>query len=385
MSKPKTQTTTFILLAAVAGIAALVTLGGLSPGFVPTCDGKLMGPGDGCIGTGGGTYDQMVHDHYRNDAIAFAITLPLTIVFIVLAVREYRRGRLARAAARSSAAGTAAGPPRAGAPNKDRVTLKVTRDAPGTGVWMLIRFDQGRRFPSAGASSDLSLGIQHALGELIRNRDPDVRTDRHTWINLTCYLLDENDRTIHERFARIAERAFGRVGIDAEHTHITPRLLRPTEDVPAYYSQVKTPFVFAFPRVEFDMIQPGIERRVRRWNIATATEDDFPGGHAGGSRQDRFQCPIDHLATAPADDVLAIWKQAWSGPRAKTSAPVHAELIAVGRCPACPTEKLEQAPAVRTRDGRERTAGRCPCCDARWLTDEPTGWACLDTGRLAPT
>jgi hypothetical protein len=96
MSKPTTRTRKFMCWAIVAGFVALLTVGGFAPGYAPTCDGQQMRPGDSCIGTGGGSYDQMVSDHSRDDQIVFFISFPLTILFVVLAVQEWKKGRRGR-------------------------------------------------------------------------------------------------------------------------------------------------------------------------------------------------------------------------------------------------------------------------------------------------
>lgn len=94
MRKPTTsQAGNYLFLAVVAAIAAFLTVGGFTPGYVPTCDHQPMRPGDTCVGSGGGTYDQMVDDHYRYDHIGFAISFPLMIIFLAIAIIERRRAR----------------------------------------------------------------------------------------------------------------------------------------------------------------------------------------------------------------------------------------------------------------------------------------------------
>jgi hypothetical protein len=142
-------------------------------------------------------------------------------------------------------------------------------------------------------------------------------------------------------------------------------------------------------RIELDLIQPKMDRSVRRTHASKG--ESVPGASRDGvgyrvhGWQDLLQCPVDHGATIPANEVYAICSRARSRLAANRyqAYPVHAELVASRRCPACPTEKLEEATQMRAPNGQERSTGRCPCCKARWLTDEPDGWACLETGQLS--
>lgn len=94
MNKPRTKHTgTYVVLAVVSALVAFICFGAFTPGYVPSCDDKVMRPGDACIGQGGGSYDQMVHDHYRDERIGLCVSLPLTFLFTALALEEHRRGR----------------------------------------------------------------------------------------------------------------------------------------------------------------------------------------------------------------------------------------------------------------------------------------------------
>ncbi|WP_255954430.1 hypothetical protein [Streptomyces odontomachi] len=98
MAKATTKRTAwFVLWAVVAAIFALanvrVFVPGASDDYRPRCDHQWMQPGDACIGSGGGSYDEMVHDHERNQELLFLISCPLTFVFTGLAIGERRRAR----------------------------------------------------------------------------------------------------------------------------------------------------------------------------------------------------------------------------------------------------------------------------------------------------
>ncbi len=86
----------FVLWAVIAAIVALNTWQAFDPGtdeYQPTCDHQQMQRGDGCIGSGGGSYDEMVDDHYRDEQLTFVVSCPLSILFAGLAIRarRYRR------------------------------------------------------------------------------------------------------------------------------------------------------------------------------------------------------------------------------------------------------------------------------------------------------
>jgi hypothetical protein len=209
------------------------------------------------------------------------------------------------------------------------------------------------------------------------------------------WYATESDRT--NEFPRILEgilRSLARLGIDAEHAHLTPQIVPSTHLAQTYYRPVTGGNVLRVgSRIEFDLIQPEINRTVRRASVDN--EEGVPGARLnpplGGlgsrievpGREDKLHCPVDHLSTTPATEIYAIWSRAWSGPARRGSGSVHAELITSRRCPACLSEVLTEAPKMRAPNGQERATGRCPCCNACWLTDEPYGWACLDVGRLS--
>ena len=94
MNKPRTKHTgTYVTLAVASAFVAFLCFGAFTPGYVPSCDHQQMGPGDVCIGEDGGSYDQLVHDHYRDERIGLCVSLPLTFLFSALAVEERRRFR----------------------------------------------------------------------------------------------------------------------------------------------------------------------------------------------------------------------------------------------------------------------------------------------------
>jgi hypothetical protein len=88
------------ILAVVFAAVAAYLVYSLRPGYVPTCNRQRMHRGDSCIsfgaGGGGGNYDQLVHQHYRDYRIVFWIAVALTLLFIVLAIRDVIRARRGR-------------------------------------------------------------------------------------------------------------------------------------------------------------------------------------------------------------------------------------------------------------------------------------------------
>lgn len=84
---------TYVTFAVISAFVAFLCFGAFTPGYVPSCDHRSMRPGDACIGEGGGSYDQMVHEHYRDERIGLCVSLPLTFLFTALAVEERRRLR----------------------------------------------------------------------------------------------------------------------------------------------------------------------------------------------------------------------------------------------------------------------------------------------------
>ena len=91
-----TRTGTFATLAVLAFVVAMVAFGALLEDYSPTCDNHYMRPGDSCIGTGGGSYTDMVDAHFRDFRILLVIALPLAIFFTIYAIGEWRRGRRKR-------------------------------------------------------------------------------------------------------------------------------------------------------------------------------------------------------------------------------------------------------------------------------------------------
>jgi hypothetical protein len=91
--KAGTRTGTFVTLAVLAVLVSMVALGALVEDYSPTCDGQYMRPGDSCIGSGGGSYADVVDTHYRDFRIVLFIALPLAFFFTIYAIGEWRRGR----------------------------------------------------------------------------------------------------------------------------------------------------------------------------------------------------------------------------------------------------------------------------------------------------
>jgi hypothetical protein len=258
---------------------------------------------------------------------------------------------------------------------EDRVSTSIAFDTPGTGVWIVVRLERGRGSVRV-AERDMSRAIIDKIGECMRRPNRPLRPDRHAWVTVTWYA-SEGDRT--DKFPQIQQailRSLAKLGIDAEHAHITPQVVPVGQLAQTYYRYPVPGRVPRFgPRIEFDLIQPRIDRSVRRTGVITA--EGVPGakresfGYQVPGWQDLLHCPVDHGASIPATEIYAIWSRAWSGPAARTFAPVHAELVASRRCPACPTDALEEAATMRAPNGQERATGRCPCCNACWLTETP--------------
>ena len=91
--KSGTRTGTFVTLTVLAVLVSMVAFGAQLEGYRPTCDNQEMSPGDSCIGSGGGSYDDMVDAHYRDFRILLFIALPLAIFFAIYAIGEWRKGR----------------------------------------------------------------------------------------------------------------------------------------------------------------------------------------------------------------------------------------------------------------------------------------------------
>jgi hypothetical protein len=266
---------------------------------------------------------------------------------------------------------------------EDRVSTSITFDTPGTGVWIMVQLLDGRKSARI-AERDMAGAVMDKVSECMRRSDNRLRADRHTWVTVTWYASDGDDHGGLPGVVAASRRSLAKAGIHAEHAHITPQVAPSTHPIQTSY-----PYPITVPgrlprlgsRIEFDLIQPQIKRPVGRWHGRGM--DSFPMIDPGNWR-DQLQCPIDHIPTIPAAQIYAIWRRAWTGPAAGryTLYPIHADLVASRRCPACLTQQLEEAPKIRTPNGQERTTGRCPCCQAQWLTDEPNGWACLAAGRL---
>lgn len=92
-----TRTGTFTTLAVLATLTAMAAFGAqLDDDYSPICDNKFMHPGDVCIGTDGGTYDQLVAEHHLHARIVLFVALPLALFFAIYAIGEFRRGRRRR-------------------------------------------------------------------------------------------------------------------------------------------------------------------------------------------------------------------------------------------------------------------------------------------------
>jgi len=92
----RTVSRRFAILAIVSAVAMFLGTAGFAPGYVPSCDRHPMGPGDSCIGTGGGSYDDMVDAHYRNFHILFWVALACLLFFTFHSIREFRSSRRGR-------------------------------------------------------------------------------------------------------------------------------------------------------------------------------------------------------------------------------------------------------------------------------------------------
>jgi hypothetical protein len=284
---------------------------------------------------------------------------------------------------------------------EDRVSTSIMSDVPGVGIFIVVRFRGGRGSVRV-AERDMSRTVVDKVGECVRRHET-PEPGRHTWVTVTWYA-SEGERT--DKFPRILnaiQRSLAKVGIDAEHAHLTSQVVPSTDLVPTFYRYVlwnsRTERVGS--RIEFDLIQPKIARRVGGANVHdfASVPGSKPGdrGSYHNATPNSVRCPVDHLASVPStSEIYAIWSRVVSTPISHhykfhdgrpvvepAYASVHAELVASRRCPACPTEVLAEAPMMRAPNGQERATGRCPCCNARWLTDEPNGFACLDTGRLS--
>lgn len=269
---------------------------------------------------------------------------------------------------------------------ENRVWTSISFETPETGIWIMVRLVPGRRSVRV-AERDMSHALADKIGEGMRRRDG-LRTGWHTWITVTWCADDSDDTSGLARVVAAIFRSLAKVGIDAKHAHITPQVVPSAQLVPTHARPIgELPRVGS--RVELDLIQPKIGRSVRRTHAINS--ESVPGasrdltGYSVHGWQDLLQCPVDHGATVPANEMYAIWSRARKRLAANKyqAYPVHAELIASRRCPACPSEELEDASPMRAPNGQERSSGNCPCCKARWLTDESDGWACLETGRLS--
>lgn len=269
---------------------------------------------------------------------------------------------------------------------ENRVWTSIAFDTPETGIWIMVRLASGRRSVRV-AERDMSHAIVDKIAEGMRRHDG-LQTSRHTWITVTWYADDGDDTG---RLARVIDailHSLSKVGIGAEHAHVTPQVVPSAQRVQTHARPIgELPRVGS--RIELDLIQPKIDRSVRRTHAIKA--ESVPGasrdvtGYRVPGWQDLLQCPVDHGATVPANEIYAIWSRARNRLAANKyqAYPVHAELVASGHCPACPAEDLQDASPMKAPNGQERSSGHCPCCKARWLTDESDGWACLETGRLS--
>ena len=329
-----------------------------------------------CIGTSGGTYEQLVGEHYRYDHAVFAASFPLMVLFAVLAVRERWRGRRG-------------GPVTKRVAGRHRVATSVRRDVPGTGVWIGVGLlPEGHpslrgTAPALFAASELSRTVTEKVGACVGRGE--LRADRHTWIVVTWCAPAGGDQGDPGRIAEVTAAALAAAGIDAEHGHVVPRVAAydPGRLNTSYYPHSAPDGFHRFrSRIECELVQPRVGEPVSR--TGPRLRAGRLAGASPGRGDDRLRCPVDHAASASAADVHAAWSGAWkalAAGRFRSLAPVHAHLAASHRCPACLTEELADAPAA-TLGGTERSTGRCPCCRTRWLTDEPGSWACLGQGAL---
>lgn len=262
----------------------------------------------------------------------------------------------------------------------------VLTDTPGIGIWtyayqqdLLSRFTIYR---------EVFRRVREKMMPRFRGRAVAahrLERRRHTWIVLTWYTSGNASNWQLKRTKAGVKHAAALGGIKRRYVHVEQRVVPPSPRLRNQLNYGNLLPSLSGDRIEVELVQPQFGRSIPRRHTAVLREQDFPAELKGGNSQDTLRCRRDHAAAARPAEIHDVWSRAFSGPRARSYRPIVAELVASKRCPVCITEALEEAGTVTMLNGLTFSTGRCPCCQARWMADEPTGWACLDTGQLRYT